>query len=33
MSVLSLSYYEVKRWHNNKHFAELAPQNGGKKMA
>jgi len=30
MSVLSLSYYESDVSHNNKHLAELAPQNGGK---
>jgi len=34
MSVLSLSYGESDVYwrHNNKHFAELAPQNGGKQL-
>jgi len=35
MSVLSLSYWESDAyWHqNNKHFAEIAPQNGGKQLS
>ena len=34
MSVLSLSYWESDVYwrQNNKHFAELAPQNGGKQL-
>jgi len=34
MSVLSLSYWEsdVYRRQNNKHFADLVPQNGGKQQ-
>jgi len=34
MSVLSLSYWESNVYwrQNNKHFAELAPQNGGKQL-
>ena len=34
LSVLSLSYWEIDVYwrQNNKHFAELAPQNGGKQL-
>jgi len=34
MSVLSLSYWESDVYwrQNNKHFAQLAPQNGGKQL-